>query len=128
MVVESSLALQRSVALERCLETAEATVTVMGAGYVGLPLALALAGSGYRLWALDVDPAKVDILNTGGSYIRDLPSEAVASALAAGRFAATTDPSVLAGSDAVIICVPTPFTPQKEPDQHRGIGRGRKPA
>src|SRR5207237_1211712 len=51
-----------------------------------------------------------------GSYIRDLPAEAVASALAAGRFAATTDPSVLAGSDAVVICVPTPFTPQKEPD------------
>jgi len=116
MVVESSLALQRSVALERRLETAEATVTVIGAGYVGLPLALALAESGYRLWALDVDQAKVGVLNAGGSYIRDLPSETVASARAAGRFAATTDPSVLAGSDAVVICVPTPFTPQKEPD------------
>jgi len=116
MVIESSLALQQSVALERRLETANATVTVMGAGYVGLPLALALAESGYRLWALDVDHAKVGVLNAGGSYIRDLPTEAVASALAAGRFAATTDPSVLAGSDAVVICVPTPFTPQKEPD------------
>src|SRR5205807_2429297 len=116
MVVESSLALQRSIELERRLETADATVTVIGAGYVGLPLALALAESGYRLWALDVDHAKVGVLNAGGSYIRDLPAEAVASALAAGRFAATTDPSVLAGSDAVVICVPTPFTPQKEPD------------
>ena len=57
MLVESSLALQRSVELERRLETAEATVAVIGAGYVGLPLALALAESGYRLWALDVDHA-----------------------------------------------------------------------
>src|SRR5207302_11257391 len=115
MVVESSLALQRSIELERGLETADATVTVIGAGYVGLPLALALAESGYRLWALDVDQAKVGVLNAGGSYIRDLPSEAVASPLAAGRFAATTDPSVLAGSDAVAIYVPTPVTPSKEP-------------
>jgi UDP-N-acetyl-D-glucosamine dehydrogenase len=116
MLLDTPLALDWSLALERRLETAEATVTVMGAGYVGLPLALGLAESGYRLWVLDVDHAKVSTLNSGGSYIHDLPPEAVASALAEGRFAATTDPSVLAGSDAVVICVPTPFTPQKEPD------------
>src|SRR5256886_6829484 len=60
-----------SIALERRLETAEATVPVIGAGYVGLPLALALAGSGYRLWALDVDPAKVGVLKIGRASCRE---------------------------------------------------------
>jgi UDP-N-acetyl-D-glucosamine dehydrogenase len=116
MPLETSLTIDCAVALERRLKTADAAVTVMGAGYVGLPLALALAESGYHVWALDVDEAKVSTLDSGGSYIRDLPSEAVASALAQGRFAATVDPSVLAVSDAIVICVPTPSTPQKEPD------------
>jgi UDP-N-acetyl-D-glucosamine dehydrogenase len=116
MPLETSLAIDWSAALERRLETTEATVTIMGAGYVGLPLALALAESGYRVWALDVDHAKVGALNSGGSHIRDIASDAVASALAEGRFAATADPSVLAASDAMVICVPTPSTPQKEPD------------
>jgi UDP-N-acetyl-D-glucosamine dehydrogenase len=88
----------------------------MGAGYVGLPLALALAGRGYRVWALDVDAAKVTALNAGRSYIRDIPDRAVAEALAGERFSASTDPAVLAEADAVAICVPTPFTPQKQPD------------
>jgi UDP-N-acetyl-D-glucosamine dehydrogenase len=103
-------------ALEQRLAQASAPVTVIGAGYVGLPLALALAGRGYRVHALDIDPAKVEALNAGRSYIRDVPGGAVQEALAAGRFAATTDQAVIAASDVVCICVPTPFTAQKEPD------------
>jgi UDP-N-acetyl-D-glucosamine dehydrogenase len=116
MPLETSLAIDWSAALERRLETTEATVTVMGTGYVGLPLALALAEAGYSIWALDVDEVKINTLNSGSSYIRDITPEAVASAMEEGRFAATADPSVMAASDVIIICVPTPSTPQKEPD------------
>lgn len=110
MLTDSTLVLHQRLA------QATASVTVVGAGYVGLPLALALARRGYRVQVLDVDPFKVDALNAGRSYIRDIPDGAVQETLAAGRFAATTEPAVIAASDVVCICVPTPFTAQKEPD------------
>jgi len=102
--------------LEHRLAEATATVTVVGAGYVGLPLALALTARGYRVWAHDVDQRRVTSLNDGRSYIRDIPERAIREGLATGRFGATGDPSIITASDAIFVCVPTPFTPQKEPD------------
>ncbi len=105
-----------SIALEERLAASTAAVTVMGAGYVGLPLALALATRGYRVHALDVDQAKIRALAAGRSYVRDVPDLALRECLSTGRFGASVDPAVITESDAVFICVPTPFTPQKEPD------------
>ena len=102
--------------LEQRLAEATATVTVVGAGYVGLPLALALTARGYRVWAHDVDQRRVASLNAGRSYIRDIPERAIQEGLATSRFGATGDPSIITASDAIFVCVPTPFTPQKEPD------------
>ncbi|HET8580421.1 MAG TPA: nucleotide sugar dehydrogenase [Nitrospiraceae bacterium] len=103
-------------ALEERLTAATATVAVMGMGYVGLPLALSLVDRGYYVTTIDVKPDKVQAINEGRSYIRDIPAAAVRSCLATGRLTATTDDSVLAECDVIFICVPTPFTLQKEPD------------
>lgn len=105
-----------AVELERTLSQATVRVAVMGMGYVGLPLALALVERGYSVHTIDINGEKVRALNAGHSYIRDIPSETVQTSLATGRLVATTDDSVIAESDVVFICVPTPFTRQKEPD------------
>jgi UDP-N-acetyl-D-glucosamine dehydrogenase len=90
------------------------TVGVIGLGYVGLPLAVAFAQEGCEVIAVDVDSRKVDAVSAGESYIGDVPSEAL-SALAE-RIHATTRYADLAKAQAVLVCVPTPLTPNREPD------------
>jgi UDP-N-acetyl-D-glucosamine dehydrogenase len=94
----------------------EAVVAVLGMGYVGLPLALAFAERGFLVLGFDTDPAKVEALKAGRSYIGHLPSDRVAAARAAGRLAATGDPARLADADALLICVPTPLAADRRPD------------
>ncbi len=88
----------------------------MGMGYVGLPLALAFVERGHDVCTIDVSAEKVRAINAGRSYIRDVPSELVQVCLSTGRLHATTDDSAVADADVIFVCVPTPFTPQKEPD------------
>jgi UDP-N-acetyl-D-glucosamine dehydrogenase len=85
-------------------------------GYVGLPLAVELAGAGFAVTGIDVDAAKVSRLNDGASYVQDVPSSVIVSLKQAERLRATTDFSVIAGLDAVSICVPTPLRKSKDPD------------
>lgn len=94
----------------------DATVTVVGMGYVGLPLALNFAKAGLRTFGLDIDSQKVAILNRGESYIEHIDAARIAAVRDSGNFEATTDFSCVADSDAVIICVPTPLTKHHEPD------------
>jgi UDP-N-acetyl-D-glucosamine dehydrogenase len=89
-------------------------IGVIGLGYVGLPLAVAFAEAGEEVVGLDVDPAKVEAVNAGHSYIEDVPDSALAPL--ADRLAATADYADLVACDAVIICVPTPLTDSREPD------------
>ncbi|MGA4645488.1 nucleotide sugar dehydrogenase [Limisphaera sp. 4302-co] len=100
-------------------------IAVVGQGYVGLPLALQFARSGVKVLGLDIDPAKVEALNAGRSYIHHIPSEAVAEQRAAGRFEASTDFSRVREVEAVIICVPTPLNKNREPDITYIINTGR---
>jgi UDP-N-acetyl-D-glucosamine dehydrogenase len=94
-----------------------ARVGVVGLGYVGLPLALLFARrGGLPTLGIDVDPEKPRVIADGRSYIRHVPSADVAEAVRAGRLAATTDFAGVADCDAVVICVPTPLTRQREPD------------
>jgi UDP-N-acetyl-D-glucosamine dehydrogenase len=86
----------------------------MGLGYVGLPLAVAFAEVDEQVIAVDVDPAKVDAVNAGDSYIEDIDSARLQAL--AGRIEATTDFNAMAACDAVLVCVPTPLTPNREPD------------
>ncbi|MCC6214042.1 MAG: nucleotide sugar dehydrogenase [Polyangiaceae bacterium] len=88
----------------------------MGIGYVGLPLVAELAKAGFRVTGFDPDRRKVDALAEGRSYIEDVPSSALAPAVAKGTLRASTDPAVLATADAVIVCVPTPLNKTRDPD------------
>jgi UDP-N-acetyl-D-glucosamine dehydrogenase len=94
----------------------QAHVVVIGIGYVGLPLVAEFARAGFRTTGLDNDPEKVRLLNSGESYIADVPTGDLAPHVKTGRLDATTDRSVLAKADAVIVCVPTPLNKTKDPD------------
>jgi UDP-N-acetyl-D-glucosamine dehydrogenase len=94
----------------------DARVTVVGQGYVGLPLAVALARVGFRVTGLDSDPDRVAALDAGRSCTPDVDSDLVAALVRDGRYEATGDPAVMGESDVVIICVPTPLRKSKDPD------------
>ena len=89
-------------------------VGVIGLGYVGLPLAVAFAEAGSDVVALDVDRRRVEALQDGRSWIEDVTDDVLRRALP--RIEATTRPDALARCDAVLICVPTPLTANREPD------------
>src|SRR5215813_7565473 len=91
-------------------------IAVIGLGYVGLPLSFQFARSGVVVLGVDIDTTKVDALNAGRSYIKHIPSEAVAEATRSGSFSATSDFSRISEVSAVIICVPTPLNKNREPD------------
>jgi UDP-N-acetyl-D-glucosamine dehydrogenase len=91
-------------------------VAVVGLGYVGLPLALAFSRSGCSVVGIDTDPDKITQIDSGKSYLRHIASASVQNAVASRMFFATTDISQVSQVDAVIICVPTPLTPQHTPD------------
>ncbi|MFZ5785891.1 MAG: nucleotide sugar dehydrogenase [Acidobacteriota bacterium] len=94
----------------------DAVVGIIGLGYVGLPLALAFAEKGFPVLGFDVDPDKVAALSRGEGYIKHLDGGRIAAAVSSGRFVATTDFARLGEPDAILVCVPTPLTPQREPD------------
>jgi UDP-N-acetyl-D-glucosamine dehydrogenase len=93
-----------------------ASVAVIGQGYVGLPLALVFAEAGFRVAGFDLDRAKVEAISRGESFIKHIGPERVSAAVASGRYRATSDFSELRGCDAILICVPTPLGPHREPD------------
>ncbi len=91
-------------------------IAIVGLGYVGLPLALQFAGSGVKVLGLDIDPDKVEAINNGKSYIKHVDSARVSEHVTNGRFSASADFSRIREVAAVIICVPTPLTKNREPD------------
>ena len=102
--------------LSRRIATRAARISVIGQGYVGLPLAVEFARAGFPVTGLDTDPDRVAALASGRSHVPDVPSTQVQAFLRAGRYQATTEPAILAESDAVLICVPTPLRKSKDPD------------
>lgn len=98
------------------LNEKKATVTVIGMGYVGLPLALLFAQQGIRVFGLDLDLKKITALSKGQSYISDISSKEVRAAIKSKFFSPVSDAECLHQSDAVIICVPTPLNRLKNPD------------
>ena len=91
-------------------------IAIVGLGYVGLPLSLQFARSDTYVLGLDIDGTKVKSLLAGHSYIKHIESSAIAEAVNAGRFSASTDFSRVKEVEAVIICVPTPLNKNREPD------------
>lgn len=100
-------------------------ISIVGLGYVGLPLSLQFARSGANVLGLDIDPSKVDALNSGRSYIKHITGDAIATERKAGRFEASADFSRLEEVSAVILCVPTPLNKNREPDISFIIDTGR---
>jgi UDP-N-acetyl-D-glucosamine dehydrogenase len=99
-----------------------ARIGVIGLGYVGLPLVRAFAAKGFAVTGFDVDPDKVAKLSRGESYIRHIDSATIRTLVDSGRFQATVDFAALKDVDAVLICVPTPLTKQREPDMRFVVG------
>jgi UDP-N-acetyl-D-glucosamine dehydrogenase len=106
------------------IEDRTALVGVVGLGYVGLPLCLTFSEQTYRVLGFDVDRAKVEALARGENYIKHLDAGRVARS--GGRFSATDDFGRLGEPDVVVICVPTPLTPQREPDMSYVVGTARE--
>jgi UDP-N-acetyl-D-glucosamine dehydrogenase len=103
-------------AIERRFRGREATLAIIGMGYVGLPLMLAATGAGFRVIGFDIDAPKVAGLNAGRSPLAHIGHLRIAAAREAGRFEATGDMARIAETDAILVCVPTPLGRHREPD------------
>ncbi|MFC1607684.1 nucleotide sugar dehydrogenase [Candidatus Latescibacterota bacterium] len=101
--------------LEKKISDKSALIAVVGLGYVGLPLALALARSGYNVIGLDVQQKKVDAVNSAESYIDDVSSGEIEAVVSSGKLTASSDFSRLSDADCISICVPTPIDKNKVP-------------
>src|SRR5262245_64072245 len=102
--------------LAELIRTKQATIGVVGLGYVGLPLVRAFTAAGFRCMGFDVDQSKVDKLRSGQSYIKHIDSAGLARLVGDGKFEQTSDMTRLREADCIIICVPTPLTASRDPD------------
>jgi UDP-N-acetyl-D-glucosamine dehydrogenase len=114
---DNSMAESRpGVALRERLSTGTAEIAVVGLGYVGLSLAVALGRAGFRVRGIEVDAERVNLANTGTSYIGDVASSELTQLVSSGRFSAATTFEDVQRADAILVCVPTPLRKSREPD------------
>lgn len=102
--------------LRAAIDDRTAKVGIVGLGYVGLPLVRTFVAAGFRVLGFDVDAAKVEKLKRGESYIGHISPTWIAESIGGGRFEPTADMARLSEADAILICVPTPLTPSRDPD------------
>jgi UDP-N-acetyl-D-glucosamine dehydrogenase len=102
--------------LRQRLERRDATVGVVGLGYVGLPLAVAFAKAGLPVIGVDADAERIERIGQGRSPVEDVPNDELAPLVRTGRLSVTREIAALAVADAILICVPTPLGKSKEPD------------
>jgi UDP-N-acetyl-D-glucosamine dehydrogenase len=100
-------------------------IAVVGLGYVGLPLAIQFARANVTVLGLDIDTAKVDSINQGRSYIKHIESEAIEEVVKQRKLSASTDFKRVSEVEAVVICVPTPLSKNREPDLSFILDTGR---
>ena len=91
-------------------------VAIIGQGYVGLTIAVGAAGGGHSVVGFDVNESLVNQLKAGKSHIEDISDSQLAGFISSGNFTASADPSVLDGSDVIVIAVPTPLDSDRNPD------------
>jgi UDP-N-acetyl-D-glucosamine dehydrogenase len=104
------------ITLQAKIEEKAARIAIVGQGYVGLPLAVEFAQTGFRVTGIEADPARLAALSRGDSYIPDVLSEHLQQVIQARRFVATPDVGALAEQEVIVICVPTPLRKSKDPD------------
>jgi UDP-N-acetyl-D-glucosamine dehydrogenase len=98
------------------IDTKSAKIGVIGLGYVGLPLAMEFASTGFQVTGIDIDQNKITALNDGENYINDVNDKDLKNAVKKGLLKGTTDFSIVKKLDAISICVPTPLNKEKNPD------------
>ena len=108
------------------IKSKQATIGIIGLGYVGLPLVIEFGRAGFQVVGLDIDPAKVEQLNRGESYIQHIPSEKIRDLIEQKRFESTADFSKIPGLDCILICVPTPLNANREPDMSFIVSTARQ--
>jgi UDP-N-acetyl-D-glucosamine dehydrogenase len=116
----------REDALLARIRSHEALVGIIGLGYVGLPLALTFSEKGFPVLGFDVDAGKIDAIHKGRGYIKHLDPKRMVDAVGRGNFDATANFVRLREADAILVCVPTPLTPQREPDMSYVVSTARK--
>lgn len=97
-------------------ENREATIGIVGLGYVGLPLTVAFADAGFNIIGIDLNRDKVEAINSGTSYVEDVPSDQLAKNVKEGKLIASSSYADIAQADAILICVPTPLRKTGDPD------------
>lgn len=102
--------------LQNKIKEKKAVIGVIGLGYVGLPLAVEFAANGYQTFGIDLDEQKVKNVNEGRNYIEDIPNDRFAKCHQSGLLKAASNYNHVKELDVIYICVPTPFTDNKEPD------------
>jgi len=102
--------------LETKIKDKKAHICVIGLGYVGLPLIKTFLNAGFSVTGFDIDEKKVNLLNKCRSYIKHVTGRDLKPFIAKNKFRATTNAKVLSKVDVIIICVPTPLDPHKNPD------------
>lgn len=102
--------------LAAMIEARTARVGILGLGYVGLPTAVEFARAGFSVTGFEVDPARAAAVNAGRSHVSDVPDDVLRPLVEAGRLQATVDEGRMRDCEVLIICVPTPLTPAKQPD------------
>jgi UDP-N-acetyl-D-glucosamine dehydrogenase len=112
----STTATASATALEEKIKNRTARVGVIGLGYVGLPLAMEFARAGFSVTGIDIQESKVSRLNSGESYVQDVPSDTLMKWVTGGKFRATSDFSVISDLDTINIAVPTPLRKTRDPD------------
>ncbi len=108
------------------IEDKSLKVAVVGLGYVGLPLAVEFASRGFATLGIDIDRRKVDSVREGRNYIDDVDDSELAAYVRSGMLVAEDNYDSIGTCDAVFICVPTPFTPNKEPDISYIVGSSKE--
>jgi UDP-N-acetyl-D-glucosamine dehydrogenase len=103
-------------------ETGRGIVGIVGLGFVGLPLAILFVRKGFDVIGIDLDERKIESIQAGRSYIRDVTDGEIEQAVSAGKLSAATDYTALSAAGSIIVCVPTPLSPANEPDLHFLIG------
>lgn len=107
---------EKTLDLEARIKKREAVIGIIGLGYVGLPLATTFLIKGFSVLGFDIDEKKVRMLNQGKSYIKQVIAEEFKAHLSKKKFKATSDFSLLAAVDVIIVCVPTPLDAYRNPD------------
>ena len=110
------LALTAFTKLKKLIESRKATIGICGLGYVGLPLAVATSQAGFNVLGFDIDESKMIKVNMGQSYLGSVSSDALVPLVESKRLRVTNNFKELSACDAIIICVPTPLTVNREPD------------